>query len=233
MSVRTMLLLAVAAVVLVLGTTAGVLLLADDDDAESDDTAAAATPTTDASGPLPTPTIPVPGTPLPAASPPAEGLFGFGQPASESALDDWDIDIPPSGEGLPDGAGSVADGEAVYAAECASCHGPTGTEGGIGPQLVSEPGPYEPGTPRTIGSYWPYATTIWDYTYRAMPFDSPGSLSHDQVYAVTAWLLNANGIIPEGAVMDAESLPQVDMPNQPSFFSCWPETCRPDVTPAP
>jgi S-disulfanyl-L-cysteine oxidoreductase SoxD len=233
MSMRTILLLAVAAVVLVLGATAGVLLLAGDDDAENNNTAAAATPTPAISGTLPTATIPVPGTPLPAASPPAEGLFGFGEPASESALNDWDIDIPPSGEGLPEGAGGVADGAAVYAAECASCHGQTGREGGIGPQLVSQPGPYEPGSPRTIGSYWPYATTVWDYINRAMPFDSPGSLSADQVYAVTAWLLNANGIIPEGSIMDAESLPQVTMPNQPSFFSCWPETCRPDLTPAP
>lgn len=231
MTMRTVLLLAVSAAVLVLGATAGVLLLTDSED--DDNIAVAPTRTPAETGALPTPTMPVPGTPLPAASPASAGLFGFGEPAGESAIDDWDIDIPPSGEGLPPGSGSVADGAAVYAAACAACHGETGREGGIGPQLVSEPGPFEPGTPKTIGSYWPYATTIWDYTYRAMPFDSPGSLSPDQVYAVTAWLLNANGIIPEGAVMDAESLPQVEMPNQPSFFSCWPETCRPDVTPAP
>lgn len=230
MAMRTVLLLSATAMILVLGVTAVVLLLTEpDEDNQATPTQTAAQPGVQSTL---TPTPIVPSTPLPAASPPAEGLFGFGSPASDDVLADWDIDIPPSGEGLPDGSGSVADGEAVYASQCASCHGQTGREGGIGPQLVSEPGPYEEGMPKTIGSYWPYATTVYDYIYRAMPFGSPGSLSPDEVYAVTAYLLNANEIIPDGAVMDADALPKVSMPNQPSFFPCWPETCRPDVAPA-
>jgi cytochrome c len=233
MAMRMVLLLAVAAAVVVLGATAAVLLLTDA--GEDDGAALAPTPAATEPGALPTltPTTFVPRTPLPAASPPEASLFGLGEPVSDDLLAAWNIDVPPSGEGLPPGSGAVADGAAVYAAECAACHGATGREGGIGPQLVSEPGPWQPGMPRTIGSYWPYATTVWDYINRAMPFDDPGSLSPDQVYAVTAYLLRENQIIPDGAVMDATSLPQVAMPNQPSFFPCWPDTCRPDVTPAP
>lgn len=173
------------------------------------------------------------GTPAPAPSPPAEGLFGFGTPASDEAIAEVDIDIPPDGSGLPDGSGTPSEGEEVYANECAACHGETGREGGIGGVLVSEPGPYETGMPRTIGSYWPYATTLYDYTNRAMPFDEPGSLEPDQIYAVVAYLLHENQIIAEDEEMNADTLPQVEMPNRESFFPCWPDTCRPDVTPAP
>lgn len=173
------------------------------------------------------------GTPAPAPSPPAEGLFGFGTPASDEAIAEMDIDIPPDGSGLPDGSGTPSEGEEVFANECAACHGETGREGGIGGVLVSEPGPYETGMPRTIGSYWPYATTLYDYINRSMPFDDPGSLEPDQVYAVVAYLLRENQVIADDEEMNAETLPQVEMPNRESFFSCWPDQCLPDVTPEP
>lgn len=174
---------------------------------------------------VPTPTQPEPGDPAPAPEPPSADTFGYGTEADDDTIAAIDIDIPPSGEGLPEGSGTPEEGAEVYAAECAFCHGPTGAEGGIGPQLVSEPGPWQVGMPRTIGSWWPYATTVWDYTYRAMPFDQPGSLEPDQVYAVTAYLLEQNGIIGADEEMNAETLPQVQMPNQPTFIPCWPDGC--------
>lgn len=174
----------------------------------------------------PTATQPAVGTLAPAPTPPAEDTFGFGESASNDLIAEFDIDIPPDGEGLPEGSGTPEEGEQVYAEECAACHGPTGSEGGLGPQLVSEPGPWEEGMPRTIGSYWPYATTVYDYTNRAMPFDEPGSLEPDEVYAVTAYLLWQNQIIDEGDEMNAETLPEVEMPNEPQFESCWPDLCR-------
>lgn len=175
----------------------------------------------------PTPNAPL--TPSPAPSPPAPGLFGFGSAATEADIANVDIDVAPDGAGLPDGKGTPADGENVYASKCASCHGATGREGGIGPALVSEPGPYTPGAPRTIGSYWPHATTLYDYIYQAMPFDRPGSLQPDEVYAVVAYLLNQNQIIGDTDEMNATTLPQVQMPNRNQFKACWPEECQPDV----
>jgi cytochrome c len=129
----------------------------------------------------------------------------------------WDISIPPSGAGLPAGSGSVKQGEAVYAAKCLSCHGEKGTGkpadplvGGIGTLATPKP-------VRTVGSYWPYATTLFDYVRRAMPITNPLSLSDDEVYAVSAYVLNLNGIVPADAVMNAQTLPQVKMPNRDGF----------------
>ena len=107
--------------------------------------------------------------------------------------------------------------------------GKPGRTAGIGPQLVSEPGPWKPGTPKTIGSYWPYSTTVYDYIRRAMPFNAPGSLTNDQVYAVTAWLLAQNHVIDASQEMNAQTLPQVKMPNRDNFIQCWPNACRPDI----
>ncbi len=171
----------------------------------------------------------VPLTPAPAPSAPAPGLFGFGTAATDTAIAKENIDVAPDGAGLPAGKGTPADGAKVYAAKCASCHGATGREGGIGPALVSEPGPYKPGTPRTIGSYWPHATTLYDYIYRAMPFDRPGSLQPDELYAVVAYLLNQNKVIVDSEEMNATTLPKVKMPSQDQFKPCWPVECRPDV----
>jgi cytochrome c len=147
-----------------------------------------------------------------AGQPPA---LGVAVTANEVAR--WDISIPPSGAGLPAGSGSVKQGEAVYAAKCLSCHGEKGTGkpadplvGGIGTLATPKP-------VRTVGSYWPYATTLFDYVRRAMPITNPLSLSNDEVYAVCAYILNLNGIVAEGAVMNAQSLPQVKMPNRDGF----------------
>jgi cytochrome c len=158
------------------------------------------------------------------AAPPAP-LFGFGRPATADDIRPIDIDVRPDGAGLPPGSGSALEGEPVFAQKCASCHGAAG-EGGVAPKLV-DPTPFKPGaTPATIGNYWPYATTVWDYINRAMPFDRPGSLTADEVYALTAYLLSANAIIAATDVMDPQSLPAVRMPNAAGFTSPDP---RPDV----
>ena len=123
------------------------------------------------------------------------------------------------------GSGTVAAGREVFAAKCARCHGPKG-EGDIGARLVGGQGTL--GTPRplkTVGSFWPYATTLWDYVNRAMPFDQPGALATPEVYAAVTFVLNLNGIIDDRTVMDAASLPKVKMPNRDGFVA----DPRPDV----
>lgn len=153
------------------------------------------------------------------------GAFGFGQSASEREIQARDIDVDPTGGGLPPGQGTVKQGALVYAAKCAACHGATGKEG---PQdrLVGGRETLASANPvKTVGSYWPYATTLYDYIRRAMPFNAPQSLSADEVYSVVAWLLHQNGIIAEEMVIDARTLPQIRMPNRNGFI---PDP-RPDV----
>jgi hypothetical protein len=145
--------------------------------------------------------------------------FGFGTQAEESEIQLIDIAVGADGEGLPEGRGSVSDGEKVYLAKCQGCHGPNGG-GGPYDQLVGGQKPV-----KTVGSFWPYATTVFDYTRRAMPFNKPGTLSNDEVYAVTAWILWKNGIIPQDAIMDKSTLTNVRMPNRNGFV---PDP-RPDV----
>jgi cytochrome c len=147
---------------------------------------------------------------------------GLGQEISQADLAAWDISIDPSGAGLPEGGGSAKEGEAVYNAKCASCHGAEGAGkpadplvGGIGSLAGEAPA-------RTVGSYWPYATTLFDYTRRAMPYDNPQSLSNDELYAVSAYILFLNGIIDAEQRLDAASLAQVEMPNRNGFNSAWP-----------
>lgn len=146
-----------------------------------------------------------------------KGRLGIGRLATSQEMHGWDIDVRPDGAGLPPGSGSVTVGRAIYEARCASCHG----AGGIGasaPALVGGAGTLGTRRPvRTIGSFWPYATTVYDYIYRAMPWDRPMSMTADEVYAVTAYLLNANKLVPDDAVMDAKTLPAVRMPNQDGF----------------
>ena len=132
----------------------------------------------------------------------------------------WNIDISPDGANLPDGSGSVSDGKEIFASTCAACHGANGEggEGMVGGRLVGGQGSLASGKPvKTVGSYWPYATTLYDYVHRAMPFNAPQSLTPDQVYAVSAYVLNLNGIVPDDAVMDKQSLPKVEMPNRDGF----------------
>jgi cytochrome c len=147
--------------------------------------------------------------------------YGVGHPPTPAELARIDIEVLPDGRGLPAGSGTAATGKDVYTARCVTCHGPSGTEG---PQDVlvggrgSLPAKAPPSRPlKTIGSYWPYATTLWDYIRRAMPFDHPGTLNNDEVYSATAYLLFLNGIVGERDVMDQMSLPRVAMPNRDGF----------------
>jgi len=141
----------------------------------------------------------------------------FGRTATAQEVAAWDISIPPSGEGLPSGSGNARQGEAVYVAKCQACHGARGAgkpadplAGGIGSLPSANP-------LRTVGSYWPYATTLFDYTRRAMPITNPQSLTNDEAYAVTAYLLYLNGIVAQSDEMSAGSLPHVKMPNRDGF----------------
>jgi len=156
-----------------------------------------------------------PGTPegLPAHAP---SRFGFGVEASDARVALWDIDVKPDGEGLPPGRGSVAQGRVVYMTHCVACHGPTGTEGPNDRLVGTEPWDDWPGS-FTVGGYWPYATTLFDFIRKAMPQLTPGILTADEVYAVIAYVLSLNGIVPEDAVMDAEALPAVRMPARDRF----------------
>jgi S-disulfanyl-L-cysteine oxidoreductase SoxD len=130
----------------------------------------------------------------------------------------WDISIPPDGTGLPPGKGSADEGARVYQARCQECHGPRG-QGGDEAALVGGHDTLATDKPlKTATGYWPYASTLFDYTRRAMPFKNPGTLSNDQVYAVVAYLLTLDGIIDAKDVMDAQSLPQVKMPNRDGFI---------------
>ncbi|MFW6200728.1 MAG: c-type cytochrome, partial [Gemmatimonadota bacterium] len=148
--------------------------------------------------------------------------FGFGEPVTEEDVEPWDIDVGPDGEGLPAGSGTVAEGAVVYEASCARCHGPDAVDGAYGPLVATEgagsfPFGRDPSLTTSVGNFWPYATTVFDYVRRSMPFDDLGSLSDEDVYAVTAWLLWRNGLIDEDAVMSAETLPAVEMPAREHF----------------
>ncbi|MGH9689972.1 MAG: c-type cytochrome [Candidatus Acidiferrales bacterium] len=151
----------------------------------------------------------------------------IGRTPSPAEIKQWDITVLPNGVGLPAGSGTPAQGEALYRAQCAVCHGAKGEgNAALGPALVGGVGSLATPKPlKTVGSYWPYATTVWDYIHRSMPYDRPGALTADETYAVTAFLLFRNGIIPRDQVMDRESLPKVRMPNRDGFI---PDN-RPDV----
>ena len=151
--------------------------------------------------------------------------YGVGRPPTAEEVKAWARTIPPDGQGLPPGSGTAVLGKPIFAERCASCHGEKGEDpkyrllvGGHGTLATAKP-------IETIGSFWQYATTLWSYINRAQPFDEPGSLTADQVYAVTAYLLHLNGIIGEQDVMDAKTLPLVKMPNRDGFVP----NSRPDV----
>jgi mono/diheme cytochrome c family protein len=163
-----------------------------------------------------------------AQSPPKP--YGIGTPATPPEIAAVDIDVRPDGTGLPPGSGTARDGAALYAQKCGACHGPNGEGATADPLVGAEPkdtapfGPeYErwrngrPDAPFTIGNYWPYATTIFDYVRRAMPANAPGTLTGNETYALTAWLLARNGIVADDAVMNAETLPRVRMPARSRF----------------
>jgi len=142
----------------------------------------------------------------------------LGKAISAEDLAAWDISVGPDGAGLPPGSGTVKQGEAVFVAKCQACHGEKGA-GTPNDRLVGGQGSLPGDKPpvKTVGSFWPYATTLFDYIRRAMPFNESKSLTGDEVYGVVAYLLNLNGVIPEGETMNAQSLPKVTMPNREGF----------------
>ena len=143
--------------------------------------------------------------------------YGLGKPATPREIAGWNIDASPDGRGLPDGSGTAARGKALYEQHCAACHGARG-EGKPADRLVGGRGTLATDKPvMTVGSYWPHATTVFDYINRSMPFPQPQSLKPDEVYSITAYLLFLNGIVGETDVMDATSLPRVQMPNRKGF----------------
>lgn len=153
--------------------------------------------------------------------------YGFGRTATRAEIAGWDIDVRPDGQGLPPGQGTAVEGETVYMDRCASCHGEFGEAFGRFPALMGGEETLATDEPvKTVSSYWPYATTLWDYIYRAMPFGEAQSLSGDEVYAVTAFILNLNDIVAPDFVLDRDSLPKIEMPNRGGFVTPDP---RPDV----
>jgi S-disulfanyl-L-cysteine oxidoreductase SoxD len=152
----------------------------------------------------------------------AQKPLGIGRAATPEEIKKLDIDVRPDGKGLPEGKGTVAEGAKIYAAKCQSCHGANG-QGGSADKLVDR----ESGKNwdfatnaklvKTVGNYWPYATTLFDYTNRAMPFMQPGTLTPDETYSLVAYILAMNKIVPEDAVMDRTTLPKVAMPSKDRF----------------
>jgi len=150
--------------------------------------------------------------------------FGFGRDATVEEIAAWDIDVTPDGHGLPAGSGTVDQGAALYAAQCAVCHGKTGVEGPNDRLVVhsaAEPFPdaldANSWRHRTIGNYWPYATTLFDYIRRSMPMNIPGSLEASEVYSLTAYLLFLNHIVPADTTLDAAALAAIEMPARDRF----------------
>jgi len=167
-----------------------------------------------------------------AANAAERGYYGYGATATAEQIAGWDIDARgDDGAGLPVGQGSVQRGSEVFAEQCAACHGTFGEGEGRYPKLVGGKGTLRSERPEpTVGSYWPFAPTLWDYINRAMPMAAPRSLSSDDVYALTAYILNLNDIVPNEFVADRDSLPKVKMPNRDSFI--WTDP-RPDTTATP
>ena len=148
--------------------------------------------------------------------------FGLGRPVDAAEIKAWDIDVRPDGKGLPVGSGNVQSGAKIYAKRCAACHGQNG-EGGPFDALVGRisgdafPFGREPGATKTIGNYWPYATTVFDYINRAMPYDAPGSLQTDEVYALVAYLLYRNEIVSSDTELSEQNLAEIIMPSRSRF----------------
>jgi S-disulfanyl-L-cysteine oxidoreductase SoxD len=155
----------------------------------------------------------------------AQSPYGIGRPATAAEIAGWNIDVDRDGHNLPPGSGSVSHGQEVFDAQCASCHGAKGA-GGVGDRLVGGQGTLASPKPvKTVGSYWPYAPTLFDYIRRAMPQNAPESLSNEDVYAVSAYILNLNGLLPADATLDAKALSAIKMPNRGMFVG----DPRPDV----
>jgi cytochrome c len=147
---------------------------------------------------------------------------GLGKDVSPSDLAPWDIHIMPDGTGLPPGSGTSAQGAPIYAQKCAACHGESG-KGGHSAALVGGPPRASLDGGKTIPNYWPYSTTLFDFIRRAMPFQQPKSLTDNEVYAVTAYILALNKLIGENDVINAQTLPKVQMPNRDNFIIRFPD----------
>ena len=159
------------------------------------------------------------------AQTPSEATYDIGRAVAPLEISSWGSNIGPNGDGLPPGGATAAEGRRSYQRWCARCHGISGTEGPDSP-LVGGRGSLASESPlKTVGSYWPFATTLWDYINRAMPFDQPGGLSPDEVYGSLAYVLFLNEIVGEDERLDASSVPEVQMPNRDGFVS----DTRPDV----
>ena len=144
---------------------------------------------------------------------------GLGRAATADEINAWDIDIRPDGAGLPKGSGDVATGEQVFSDKCASCHGDFGEGVDRWPVLAGGQGTLASDDPvKTIGSYWPYLSTVWDYVHRAMPFGDAQSLTDDEVYAITAYLLNVNDLVDEDFVLSDKNFNEVRLPNEANFY---------------
>ena len=155
----------------------------------------------------------------------AQSPYSIGRPATPAEIAGWNIDIDRDGRNLPPGSGSVSHGREVFAQQCSACHGAKG-EGGVGDKLVGGQGTLATPKPvKTVGSFWPYAPTLFDYIRRAMPQNAPQSLSNEDIYAVSAYILNLNGLLASDATLDAKTLSAIKMPNRNMFFG----DPRPDV----
>ena len=167
--------------------------------------------------------------------------YGIGQPATSEQIAGWDLDVRPDGQGAPPGQGSVKTGEKIYLEKCAACHGEFGESAGRWPQLAQGKGTLASSDPvKTVGSYYPYLSSVFDYIRRAMPFGDAQSLTNDELYAVTAYVLNLNDIVDDAFVLSRQTWKQVKMPNQAGFFdddrekaekSFWAKPCMKNCGP--
>ena len=153
------------------------------------------------------------------AGPALAGDYGLGRPATADEIAAWNVDIAPDGTGLPEGSGSVEDGEMIFADYCASCHGDFAEGVDNWPKLAGGDGTLDHEDPlKTVGSYWPYLSTVWDYVHRSMPFGSAQILTDDEVYAITAYILYSNYLVDYDFVLSNENFLEVEMPNADGFF---------------
>lgn len=165
--------------------------------------------------------------------------YGIGRPPTAAEVAGWDIDVRPDGQGLPPGKGSVQAGQELYEQKCAACHGSFGESTAYAVLAGGQGTLASPDRLKTVGSYWPYATTLWDYIYRAMPFGAPKTLTADQTYAITAYVLHLNDLLDANAVLDQKTLPSIKMPNREGFIAdkVLPDVkssrCRKDCAPEP
>ena len=148
---------------------------------------------------------------------------GLGHPITEADVAAWDISVLPDGTGLPPGSGTPAQGAKIFVTRCALCHGPEGKGGANAALVGGEPLTTGIDATKTVANFWPYATTLFDFTRRAMPWTQPRSLTSDEVYALTAYILSLNRIIGENDVMNAQTLPKVRMPNRDGFIVRFPD----------